>query len=89
MTTPNKLAHLPTVRPVSPVPPTVGRIVHYGLTPMAAIIVGVNRPSGSVNLRAWTQDGNGEFVVNDVHYSPTPEHKHWTWPPRPELDAGL
>lgn len=88
----DKIARFPSERrrrsSASPVAPTVGRIVHYGQTPMAALIVGVTSDTDCrVNLKIWGTDGLSEFSARGVPYSPTPAPQAWTWMPSPELEG--
>lgn len=86
----DKIARFPTRRrapKTSPVAPTVGRIVHYGQTPMAALIVGVNNTHDCrVNLKIWGTDGLSEFFARNVPYSAAPAPQCWTWMPNPKLE---
>lgn len=60
--------------------PSVGRIVHIGVQPRAAIIVGVGQ-TDRVNLVVWQADG-WQFTKHDVPHSETPSDDAWSWPPR-------
>lgn len=86
----SKVAAFPTRRrraSDSPVAPAVGRLVHYGQTPMAALIVGTSPgPGDRVHLKVWGTDGLSEFSARNVPYSPTPAPQSWTWMPTPELE---
>ena len=84
MNTDQTIARFPQERTTRPdtTPPSLGRIVHYGQTPMAAIIVGVNDNKKTVNLRAWGDDGTSEFGIRDVPYSTKPAAGCWSWPTR-------
>lgn len=62
--------------------PTVGRVVHYGTTPQAAIVTAVHS-DGRVTLRVFTSDGDIEFAARRVEFSPVPRMLCWSWPPRP------
>ena len=60
--------------------PTVGRIVHVGVNPCAALIVAV-KDGGVCNLVMWGYDGVSG-VLSDFPYSTLPSDTGWSWPPR-------
>ena len=60
--------------------PSVGRIVHKGLEPTAAIITKVNGDE-TVDLHLFCIDGTTEHQTG-IPYSETPSNTAWSWPPR-------
>ena len=60
--------------------PSVGRIVHIGVNPCAALIIGVSE-NDRCNLVVWQHDGSQETQL-EVPYSAEPSDLAWSWPPR-------
>lgn len=65
----------------TPVPTiTVGRIVHIGVDPVAALVTKANA-DGSASLRLFFPDGTTEHQEN-IPFSSAPSDFAWSFPPR-------
>lgn len=59
----------------------VGRVVHFGDAPHAAMVTRLNS-DGTVNLAVFHDGMKSTQYVDNVWHWTGPKAKHWSWPPR-------